>query len=175
MSARVIVAVTCTLAALAFAALAVRQAIRDRAAALLLDNDGHPTHRDGAGADCPSCPPPKEPDAVTSDNHRHALAHSVHVINAMKPTEYCGHETTLPISRQSVECVLRPGHSGSHADHTGTRWRLTSTSFPEVQGHCPACRGSSLFLGSGGYVTCTRIDCPEPDAASTLLEQLKES
>ncbi|WP_097922078.1 DUF6085 family protein [Streptomyces sp. wa1063] len=43
--------------------------------------------------------------------------------------------------------------------------------FPTVQGHCPACHRQSLFLGSGGYVTCTHIDCPEPDAASTLLEQ----
>lgn len=43
--------------------------------------------------------------------------------------------------------------------------------FPTVQGHCPACHRESLFLGSGGYVTCARIECPEPDAASTLLEQ----
>ena len=41
---------------------------------------------------------------------------------------------------------------------------------PLVQGSCPACRGASLFLGDGGYATCSRIDCPEPDAASTLLE-----
>ncbi|MEU0978486.1 hypothetical protein ABZ488_04645 [Streptomyces griseus] len=43
--------------------------------------------------------------------------------------------------------------------------------FPTVQGRCPTCLRESLFLGSGGYVTCARIDCPEPDAASTLLEQ----
>ncbi|MFJ2675094.1 DUF6085 family protein [Streptomyces sp. NPDC087525] len=43
--------------------------------------------------------------------------------------------------------------------------------YTTVQGHCPACRGTSLFLGSGGYVTCSRLDCPEPDAASTLLER----
>ncbi|MCW8219430.1 DUF6085 family protein [Streptomyces griseolus] len=48
------------------------------------------------------------------------------------------------------------------------------TGFPTVQGHCPACGRSSLFLGSGGYVTCARIDCPEPDAASTLLERTTE-
>jgi hypothetical protein len=41
----------------------------------------------------------------------------------------------------------------------------------DVQGRCPACGGNSLFLGEGGYVTCPRIDCPEPDAASTLLEK----
>jgi hypothetical protein len=43
--------------------------------------------------------------------------------------------------------------------------------FPDVQGRCPACGNERLFLGAGGYVTCPRIDCPEPDAASTLLEQ----
>lgn len=43
--------------------------------------------------------------------------------------------------------------------------------FPNVQGHCPACGGGGLFLGSGGYVTCPRVDCPAPDAASSLLEQ----
>jgi hypothetical protein len=40
-----------------------------------------------------------------------------------------------------------------------------------VQGRCPACGGGALFLGDGGYVTCPRIGCPEPDAASTLLER----
>lgn len=43
--------------------------------------------------------------------------------------------------------------------------------FPDVQGRCPACGGSSLFVGSGGYITCRRIECPEPDAAATLLER----
>jgi hypothetical protein len=41
--------------------------------------------------------------------------------------------------------------------------------FPDIQGRCPACGGSSLFVGSGGYITCRRIDCPEPDAATKLL------
>jgi hypothetical protein len=46
-----------------------------------------------------------------------------------------------------------------------------SSAFPAVQGHCPACGDPSLFLGEGGYVTCSRAECPEPDAASTLLER----
>jgi hypothetical protein len=44
-----------------------------------------------------------------------------------------------------------------------------TSAFPDVQGRCPACHGQSLFLGSGGYITCARLECPEPDAASTLL------
>lgn len=46
-----------------------------------------------------------------------------------------------------------------------------AANLPLVKGHCPACNGASLFLGHGGYVTCSRIDCSEPDAASTALEQ----
>lgn len=42
---------------------------------------------------------------------------------------------------------------------------------PTVQGQCPACRGSSLFLGEGGHVTCARIDCPAPCAADDLLHR----
>ncbi|WP_416476914.1 hypothetical protein [Streptomyces sp. LKA04] len=39
----------------------------------------------------------------------------------------------------------------------------------DVQGHCPACGGSSLFLGEGGHVTCSRIECPAPGEADDLL------
>ncbi|MFF1284395.1 hypothetical protein ACFVY4_27085 [Streptomyces sp. NPDC058299] len=42
---------------------------------------------------------------------------------------------------------------------------------PLVKGICPACGHPSLFLGSGGYVTCSAAECREPDAASTVLEQ----
>jgi hypothetical protein len=40
-----------------------------------------------------------------------------------EPREHCGHlspETGLSAVR--TECVLRPGHSGSHADEVGCRW-----------------------------------------------------
>ncbi|SDL28672.1 hypothetical protein SAMN05421806_12569 [Streptomyces indicus] len=42
---------------------------------------------------------------------------------------------------------------------------------PHVAGRCPACGHSSLFLGDGGYVTCSMRECPQPDAASTVLER----
>lgn len=44
-------------------------------------------------------------------------------------------------------------------------------SLPVVRGICPACGAKSLFLGNGGYVTCGIIRCPQPDAASTVLER----
>lgn len=40
--------------------------------------------------------------------------------------------------------------------------------YESVKGKCPAC-GGSLFLGEGGYVTCSFIGCPNPSAPSELL------
>lgn len=45
----------------------------------------------------------------------------------------------------------------------------TDRDHPDVAGRCPACRGESLFLGTGGHVTCSRLDCPDPGAADDLL------
>ena len=39
----------------------------------------------------------------------------------------------------------------------------------DVQGRCPACRWQSLFLGDGGHVTCSRLECPDPCAADQML------
>lgn len=39
-----------------------------------------------------------------------------------------------------------------------------------VHGQCPMGCGETLFLGSGGYVTCSYIHCPNPAAVSELLE-----
>ena len=44
---------------------------------------------------------------------------------------------------------------------------LPSTS--KVAGQCPMGCGETLFLGSGGYITCSLIGCPHPAAASDLL------
>jgi hypothetical protein len=38
------------------------------------------------------------------------------------PVEHCGELTPPGISSERTECVLRPGHSGSHADDRGARW-----------------------------------------------------
>lgn len=40
---------------------------------------------------------------------------------------------------------------------------------PLVQGRCPACGRASLFLGNGGHVTCSIIDCPNPSLADEQL------
>jgi Family of unknown function (DUF6085) len=47
------------------------------------------------------------------------------------------------------------------------------TLLPDVQGRCPMGCGETLFLGSGGYITCSWFSCPRPDAASLLLEEME--
>lgn len=44
-------------------------------------------------------------------------------------------------------------------------------SIPYVQGACPACGHEVLILGEGGYVTCSLMDCPDPEAPTKLLER----
>ena len=39
----------------------------------------------------------------------------------------------------------------------------------DVAGTCPACGSQSLFLGSGGHVTCRIDKCPNPCAADEIL------
>ena len=41
---------------------------------------------------------------------------------------------------------------------------------PHVQGRCPSCGMRSLFLASGGYVTCASLSCLDPSAASDVLQ-----
>lgn len=41
---------------------------------------------------------------------------------------------------------------------------------PRVKGRCPMGCGQTLCLGNDGYVTCSYSRCPEPEAASKLLE-----
>ncbi|MFE2384475.1 hypothetical protein [Streptomyces misionensis] len=48
---------------------------------------------------------------------------SAEAIQAPQPREHCG-DPKPPLSGESerTECVLRPGHPGSHADQHDTRW-----------------------------------------------------
>jgi hypothetical protein len=38
-----------------------------------------------------------------------------------------------------------------------------------VAGYCPMGCGETLFVGAGGFVTCSNLPCPRPDAVSDLL------
>lgn len=41
----------------------------------------------------------------------------------------------------------------------------------KVQGECPNGCGETLFLGKGGYVTCSSLRCSDPGAATKMLQQ----
>jgi hypothetical protein len=43
-----------------------------------------------------------------------------------------------------------------------------------VAGRCPACGHRLLFVAVGGYVTCSLAECPDPGAASDLLERAEQ-
>lgn len=44
-----------------------------------------------------------------------------------------------------------------------------SDGFTRVAGQCPGCGSASLFVGSGGHVTCAVLGCKDPCAADRLL------
>jgi hypothetical protein len=49
------------------------------------------------------------------------------------------------------------------------RFKWLPSYLPQVQGRCPACGATSLFLASGNHITCAIIGCPNPCAAGELL------
>ncbi|MGW9371152.1 DUF6085 family protein [Streptomyces xanthophaeus] len=67
-----------------------------------------------------------------------------------------------------VNTICLCGHRDQH--NCRADWATRPTPESDVQGHCPACRGESLFLAASGYITCRRLDCPDPDAASKTLK-----
>ncbi|GAA3590768.1 hypothetical protein [Streptomyces osmaniensis] len=72
-------------------------------------------------------------------------------------------------------CDISYQDARRQAEQLGTEMPTSAaplaSGLPLVKGNCPACRRASLFLGTGGYPTCSNADCPEPDAATTVLEQ----
>ncbi|MFE2017569.1 hypothetical protein ACFW9O_05865 [Streptomyces sp. NPDC059499] len=68
-----------------------------------------------------------------------------------------------------VNLICACGEGSSH--NCPLEWDPQRLHSAVVRGCCPACGQPSLFLGAGGYVTCRRLECPQPDAASTLLER----
>lgn len=53
-------------------------------------------------------------------------------------------------------------------------WRASALSpLPIVNGaECVACGHPTLFLGEGGYITCSLDGCPDPGATQEALEKL---
>lgn len=41
----------------------------------------------------------------------------------------------------------------------------------QIRGRCPRGCGETLFIGLGGYVTCSYVNCPDPMAAHRMLNE----
>lgn len=80
--------------------------------------------------------------------------------------------TDFPIdpNAPSLGFVVNPANGQGMA----TGGNTPQPRFPDVQGRCPACNGESLMLASGGYITCRRLDCPDPEAAHKAIEERAE-
>lgn len=87
---------------------------------------GHPAHRFMLGREVRRCPgSTSQPEEVSN-----ALAAPA------QPAERCGDMVESITGAGWYECVLRPGHHGSHADHSDMRW--TEIPLPKSPGRRPA-------------------------------------
>lgn len=46
---------------------------------------------------------------------------------------------------------------------------------PRINTPCPVCHGRTLFIGAGGLLTCSRIDCPNPDTGAAIAASLPKT
>jgi predicted lipid-binding transport protein (Tim44 family) len=91
----------------------------------------------------------------------------------------------LRFSASARDCDVRAEMSDAEAASRAARapassfvetWSFVRRLNPESrggklsEGKCPSCGGRSLFLGEGGYVTCSWIECADPTAITDLIE-----
>ncbi|MCM1943166.1 hypothetical protein NC239_33685 [Streptomyces sp. G3] len=99
------------------------------------------------------------PEKVLLAVEGHQPAPAPAATQATEPREHCGHlSPDIGLTTVRTECVLRPGHSGSHADDVGCRWHPITEQeqlMPTDQPTCTATIEGPHVLG-GGPITCTR-------------------
>lgn len=45
----------------------------------------------------------------------------------------------------------------------------------QIKSWCPACKSQdTVFIGSGGYLTCSWVECPEPDFLKAWRQYLED-
>lgn len=59
------------------------------------------------------------------------------------------------------------------ADHAGLTNQPTNDD--RIMTRCPSCGASSLFVGSGGHLTCSVIGCKEPGVGSAIANMRQEN
>lgn len=103
---------------------------------------------------------------------------TVHAAPDLSPAAAEALSALADVAKQQMACDFEHPHPehpcGRRLPDTETQDASTAplaAGLPLVQGACPACHSASLFLGNGGYVTCSQAACPEPDAATSVLER----
>jgi hypothetical protein len=72
-------------------------------------------------------------------------------------------------NKRVVELETALAAAQAHACHHG--WRGSKPEDGEqIANRCPAC-GGQVFIGKGGYLTCSVLSCPAPDAPSDALAE----
>lgn len=97
----------------------------------------HPAHRFMLGRKVQVCPGRAQSEAARPATAMLADAFEVplHLIDTTQPVEHCGDQLPRIGEDAFTECILRPGHQGSHANFEGTRW----TRKQPTAGYCPHC------------------------------------
>jgi hypothetical protein len=115
---------------------------------------------------CPHCPAnagPVPPTHWTKHLQRH---HPEASMSAPIPAEHCGNVVNRPVGGGVTECVLRPGHTGSHADQTGMRWMETPV--------CCVCGGGPVtyrnYRDQPFCAHCANCQCAENPCIRTGVE-----
>lgn len=75
------------------------------------------------------------------------------------PAAYQPLPTTIAEENRAIEDMVR-------AYLTAAAPAMTA----RLAGHCPGCGGSTLFVGDGGHITCSLLDCPDPTAVDRILD-----
>lgn len=44
----------------------------------------------------------------------------------------------------------------------------------QISMRCPSCNGRNIFIGTGGHLTCSYIECPEPVIAQKIDDLMNE-
>lgn len=111
-------------------------------------------------------------------------AEAVHRAHNAQPSDYALAPPTQELTPMiDTDHAEQPGPPPTDADRLATletairrvREAITTDTPSWIRGHCPACGSAGvLFVGDGGHITCSLDACPDPDAASSLLERRKD-
>ncbi|MER7135337.1 hypothetical protein ABT358_02190 [Streptomyces sp. NPDC000341] len=159
---------------------------RHQLGAALADALGHIAAAETTTAYTPPGPPNTgRPDTVRREltdtlgyiSTEATAAYTTDTVRTQEPTSLLGQmaQAMTPVLQQRVDDQVEASAAEHCAALAAAALGYTADIFPptgyaHVSGRCPACNRTALFLADGGYVTCSHLECPRPDAAADLLD-----